>query len=76
MGASGSMSGTMRAQYHLRQVAVFLDMHVVNKPEVFVRSAANAFDAEGKLVDEAASKVVRELLEALAKLVAWGPRSG
>ena len=76
LGASGSMSGTMRAQYHLRQVAVFLDMHVVNKPEVFVRSAANAFDAEGKLVDEAASKVVRELLEALAKLVAWGPRAG
>ena len=34
MGASGGMGGTMRAQYHLRQVAVFLDMHLLNKPEV------------------------------------------
>jgi chromate reductase len=74
MGASGAMGGTMRAQYHLRQVAVFLDMQVVNKPEIFVRSAANAFDAEGKLIDETASKLVRELLESLAKFVAWVPR--
>ena len=73
MGASASPGGTMRVQYHLRQVAVFLDMHVVNKPEVFVRSAANAFDAEGKLIDETTGKVVRDLLEALAKFAAWVP---
>jgi chromate reductase len=68
MGASGGVSGTMRAQYHLRQVAVYLDMHPVNKPEVFVRNAATLFDAEGRLVDAAAREAVRGLLEALAAL--------
>jgi chromate reductase len=68
MGASGGTSGTMRAQYHLRQVAVFLDMHAVNKPEVFVRNAAAAFDAEGRLVDPASREAIRALLEALAAL--------
>lgn len=66
MGASGGLSGTMRAQYHLRQIAVFLDLHVVNKPEVFVRSAAEKIDAEGKLHDEPTRKVIGELLVSLA----------
>ncbi len=66
MGASGGMGGTMRAQYHLRQVAVFLDMHLLNKPEVFVRSAQKLFDADGKLTDEATQKLLAEQLAALA----------
>jgi chromate reductase len=68
MGASGGMGGTMRAQYDLRRSAVFLDMHPVNKPEVFVRNGAQVFDAEGNLQDEATRKVVRQALEAL---LAW-----
>jgi chromate reductase len=51
MGAGGGI-GTSRAQYHLRQVGVFLDLHFVNKPEVFVNAfAATSFDAEGQLID-------------------------
>lgn len=73
MGASGGLSGTMRMQYHLRQIAVFLDMHPLNKPEVFVREATNKFDAHGVLVDEPTRAVVRGLLEALA---ARTPRRG
>ncbi len=71
MGASGGAGGTMRMQYHLRQVAVFLDMHPLNKPEVFVRAAQKLFDAEGKLTDEATRKVVSDQLVALA---AWTRR--
>jgi len=71
MGASGGMSGTMRAQYHLRQVAVFLDMHVLNKPETFVRNAGSLVDASGRLHDEATRKHVAEHLAALA---AWARR--
>ena len=37
---AASIGGTMRAQYHLRQIAVYLDMHPLNKPEIFVKSAA------------------------------------
>ncbi len=68
MGASGSLGGSMRAQNHLRQIAVFLDMHPINKPEIFVRSAQNAFDAEGTLTDETTKKLVVQLLDALAVL--------
>jgi chromate reductase len=68
MGVSGGMGGAMRAQYDLRRVAVFLDMHPLNKPEIFVRNGAQAFDANGQLVDEASRKLVRQHLEAL---LAW-----
>jgi len=73
MGASGGMSGTMRAQYHLRQICVFLDAHVLNKPEVFVRNAKDVFDADLKLVDDGVRKLVEEELDALA---AWTKRLG
>jgi len=66
MGASGGMSGTMRAQYHLRQVMVGLDAHAVNKPEIFVRQAPSLLDESGKLTDEPTRKLVRELVAALA----------
>jgi chromate reductase len=39
MGASGGMLGTARAQYHLRQTCVFLNMHPLNRPEVMVAFA-------------------------------------
>lgn len=68
MGASASIGGTMRAQYHLRQTAVYLDMHPLNKPEIFVKSAAAAFDAEGNLTDETTKKLITQQLEAL---VGW-----
>ncbi len=68
MGASASVGGTMRAQYHLRQIAVFLDMHPLNKPEIFVRSAASAFDADGNITDETTKKLLSQQLETLA---AW-----
>jgi chromate reductase, NAD(P)H dehydrogenase (quinone) len=68
MGASGGMSGTMRAQYHLRQIAVFLDMYALNKPEIFVRNAKDAFDESGSLKDETTRKLIGELL---GNLVGW-----
>jgi chromate reductase len=68
MSASTGMLGGARAQYHLRQVFVFLDMHPINKPEVIVTFAPSKFDEKGNLTDEAARKLIRELLEAL---VAW-----
>jgi chromate reductase, NAD(P)H dehydrogenase (quinone) len=34
MGASPGSLGTARAQYHLRQTFVYLNMYPVNRPEV------------------------------------------
>jgi chromate reductase len=71
MGASAGMMGTGRAQYHLRQTCVFLNMLPLNKPEVFVAAAQTKFDANGKLTDETARTLIRQLLDALA---AWTRR--
>ncbi|MGD0709401.1 MAG: NADPH-dependent FMN reductase [Anaerolineaceae bacterium] len=65
MGAGGLM-GTSRAQYHLRQVAVFTNMFPINKPEIFVTYASQKFDANGNLTDEIARQLIKELLVALA----------
>ena len=65
MGASGGVLGTARAQYHLRQMCVFLNMHVVNKPEVMIPQAQNRFDAQGNLTDEMAKALIKQLLESL-----------
>ena len=66
MGASIGAIGTARAQYHLRQCFVFLDMDPVNQPEVMIGNAAQRFDAQGQLTDEASRKLIGSLLEALA----------
>jgi chromate reductase len=71
MGASAGRFGTTRAQLHLRQVFVFLDVHCINKPHVMIGNAAEAFDAEGNLRDEKARDLIRQLLE---NLVAWTRR--
>ena len=68
MGASVGTIGTARAQYHLRQMFVFLNMYAVNQPEVMVANAHKQFDQTGKLTDETARKLVRQLLQ---ELVNW-----
>jgi chromate reductase, NAD(P)H dehydrogenase (quinone) len=64
MGAGGGM-GTSRAQYHLRQVCVFLDLKLLNKPEVFCNAFSASFDQEGRLVDERIQELISALLSAL-----------
>jgi len=51
IGASAGVLGTARAQYHLRQCFVFLNGHVMNRPEVMIGGAQNKFAADGSLTD-------------------------
>lgn len=67
MGASPGGAGTMRSQYHLRQVCVFLDLLVLNKPEVFVSHAHEKVDANGRLSDDKTRTAVAALVMALAE---------
>jgi chromate reductase len=60
------MLGGARAQYHLRQMFVFLNMYAVNGPEVIVPFAQDKFDANGKLIDENTRKYLTQLLRRLA----------
>jgi chromate reductase len=64
--SSGGGQGGARAQYHLRQVCVFLNLHPLNKPEIFCNAFGSSFDAQGNLVDSKIQQQVRELLAALA----------
>lgn len=68
MGASPGSLGTARAQYHLRQILVALDMPVVNRPEVMIANAAQRFDQDGGLTDETTRQHIQKLLEALIRL--------
>jgi chromate reductase len=65
MGASIGMLGTGRAQYHLRQMFVFLNMFPLNQPEVMIAYADEKFDEKGNLKDDMTAQRIRELLEAL-----------
>src|SRR5688572_2585608 len=71
MGASIGGIGTARAQYHLRQVFVFLNVYPINEPEVMIGHAAERFDAQGDLRDEKSKQLIRELLR---NLVSWAQR--
>ena len=73
MGASVGALGTARAQYHLRQILVFLNMFPINQPEVMIGNAAARFDQAGNLTDETTEGLIRLLLQ---NLVAWTQRLG
>jgi chromate reductase len=71
MSASTGMMGGARAQYHLRQCFVFLDMHPINRPEVVVTYAPQKIDTNGRVTEEQTREHIRNLLE---NLVAWTRR--
>lgn len=71
MGASIGMLGSARAQYHLRQCCVYLNMYLLNNPEVMIPFAAERFDANGNLVDDRTRALITQLLE---NLVRWTRR--
>lgn len=66
MGASVGSTGTARAQYHLRQSFVFLNMHPLNGPEVMISNAAERFDNQGNLKDEKTREIIKKMLRNLA----------
>ena len=67
MGASIGNLGTARAQYHLRQSFVFLNMFPLNQPEVMIPVAQEKFDEDGSLKDEYTREKIQELLQALVE---------
>jgi chromate reductase len=66
MSASIGKFGGARAQYHLRQSFIFLNMHPINRPEVMLPSAAENVDENGRVTNEQTRQLILQLLEALA----------
>jgi chromate reductase len=73
MGVSVGTLGIARAQYHLRQMFVFLNMYPVNQPEVMISNAAQRFNEHGEFTDEKSKDLIRQLLQAL---IAWTRQIG
>lgn len=67
--ASVGMLGGARAQYHLRQVLLYLDAFVLNKPEIMIADAACKISAQGELTDETTRRLIAEQLVALQRLI-------
>jgi len=67
MSASTGMLGGARAQYHLRQVFVTLNMHAVNRPEVLVSFAPKKIDEKGNVTDQRTREIMGKLLQNLVK---------
>ncbi len=68
ISASTSPRGGVRAQLHLRQIMVDLNMHPINQPQVLVARAQEKFDSNSRLTDEKIREALRTLL---ATLVDW-----
>ena len=65
MGASTGAIGTARAQNHLRQILVYLNMFPINQPEVLISHAMDRFDQEGNLTDVPTRAHIIGLLQSL-----------
>jgi chromate reductase len=71
MGASLAAIGTARAQQHLRQILVALNMFLLNQPEVVIADAAHRFNEDGDLIHDPTKQLIQELLK---NLVDWTRR--
>ena len=60
--------GGFGANHHLRQSLVFLDVPVLQQPEMYIGGANKLFDAEGKLTSDATRAFLKKFLDAFA---AW-----
>ena len=73
MGATTGAIGTARAQNHLRQILVYLNMFPINQPEVLINNAMGRFDQAGNLTDVPTREHIIGLLQ---NLVDWARRIG
>lgn len=65
LGASRGRGATMRAQLHLRDVALGTGLILLPRPELHVALAQEKFDPEGTLTDERTREQLAGLLAAL-----------
>lgn len=69
MGVSNGALGAAFANYHLRQIMVYMDARLVNGPEVMIGAGRTKFDEQGRLVDQPTRDFVAAHLRRLERLV-------
>ena len=70
MGASPGAIGTALAQYHLKQILLYLNARVQGQPEFYVSNSSDKFDKEGNLTDEKTKEYIKKLLESFKQHIA------
>ena len=63
------MSGTIRAQAHMRQILVFSDSPCLAQPEVLIPRAQDRFDAAGRLTDASTRTLLAQFGAAMVGFV-------
>lgn len=63
MGTSPGSIGTALAQYHLKQILLYLNARLQGQPEFYVSNASDKFDKEGNLTDAKTKEYIKKLLD-------------
>ena len=69
LGASGGPIATALAQYHLKQVLLYLDAKLSGQPEFFLGAAQDKFDKNGVLTDASTKDHILKSLQVFAGLM-------
>ncbi len=72
LSAADGRAGGERAQYSLRHAMTPFNPRILQGPEVMIADAANAFDADGHLVNEVSIRTLTRLMEALKAEIPQG----
>ncbi len=75
MGVSNGALGAAFANYHLRQIFVYLDAKMVNGAEVMIGNGKMKFDDMGHLIDQPTCAFVASHLQKLYSLARPGDRA-
>jgi chromate reductase, NAD(P)H dehydrogenase (quinone) len=67
ISASTGLRGGVRAQLHLRQIMIDLNMHPINRPLLLVANAKDKFSKDLRLTDEETIQTLRDVLSALVE---------
>lgn len=66
---SPSAIGGFGSNHHLRQSMVFLDVPMLQQPEMYIGGAAKKFDHDGTLKDDSLRKLLDEFVDAFAEWI-------
>ncbi|KND55722.1 putative oxidoreductase [Candidatus Paraburkholderia kirkii] len=67
-GKPGAIIGTAIAQSHLRGVCAYLDIMLMNQPEMYIKHEEKRIDANGKILSEDTHKYLQTFMD---KYAAW-----
>ena len=71
ISASTGLRGGVRAQLHLRQIMIELNMYPINRPLLLVANATDKFSEDLRLTDD---ETIQTLRDVLSSLVEWARR--